>query len=53
MNRYAVRYVYGTYSGTEYVWADSESEAIAKAKRRLRSHMTLPMACEHWEAEEA
>ena len=44
MNRYTVRYQYGAYSGEEVVWADDEAEAIAKMWRRLKPHMTLPMA---------
>lgn len=44
MNKYTIKYWYGTYSGTEIVWADGEDEAIAKMWSRLHRHMTLPMA---------
>lgn len=48
---YEVRYQYATYSGTEEVYAEDAEQAIAKAKKRLRRHMTLPMAYESWKAE--
>jgi len=44
MNRYTIRYQYGTYEGVEIVWANDEEDAIAKMWRRLRKYMTLPMA---------
>lgn len=50
MFKFLVHYQYGTYSGTETVWADDEDEAIAKARARLRSHMTLSTAYQSWQA---
>ena len=44
MNRYEIKYWYGTYSGVVTVWADDSEQAIAKMWRRLRPHMTLAMA---------
>ena len=46
MNRYTIEYQYGTYSGTEVVWADSEAEAIEAmwADFRRRGYLTLSMA---------
>lgn len=44
MNKYTIRYQYGTYSGVEIVWADDGEEAIAMMWRRLRPYMTLGMA---------
>ena len=43
-NRYTIRYQYGTYSGTEVVWADDEEGAISKMWQRLKPNMTLAMA---------
>lgn len=44
MNRYTIKYQYGSYSGTRVVWADDEDEAISKMWGMLRKDMTLPMA---------
>lgn len=44
MNTYTIKYYYGTYSGTETVQAYDGDEAIAIMWRRLKRHMTLPMA---------
>jgi len=44
MNKYTIKYQYGTYSGTEVVFAGDEDQAIAKMWRSLRRYMTLPMA---------
>lgn len=44
MNKYTIKYQYGTYSGTEVVFASDEDAAIAKMWRSLRRHMSLPMA---------
>lgn len=44
MNKYTIKYQYGTYSGTITVWADEEDEAIAKMWRGLSRDMTLSMA---------
>ncbi len=48
---HTVHYVYGTYSGTWRVWAEGPDAAIAKVKRELQPHMTLPMACESYRVE--
>lgn len=44
MNKYTIEYQYGTYSGQRTVWANDESEAIAKMWRMLSRDMTLSMA---------
>ncbi len=44
MNKYTIKYQYGSYSGTETIWADDGDEAIAKLWRLLKPHMSLPMA---------
>lgn len=44
MNKYTIRYYYGSYSGIREVYADDEATAIAKMWRILRKNMTLPMA---------
>lgn len=44
MNKYIIRYYYGSYSGIREVYADDEDTAIAKMWRMLRRDMTLPMA---------
>ncbi len=44
MNRYTIKYQYGTYSGTETVWADDGEQAITLMWRNLRPYMTLGMA---------
>lgn len=44
MNKYTIRYWYGSYEGTREVYADDEDEAIRKMWRMLRKDMTLPMA---------
>lgn len=49
--RYVVRYVAGPYSGTLHVSAEDEEQAIAIAKRRVRSTMTLPMYSETYKIE--
>jgi hypothetical protein len=50
--KYKVRYQYGTYSGERIVWAEDSEQAVAKVKRELRPHMTLPMAHEAYHVEE-
>lgn len=52
MNKYTIRYQYGTYSGVETVFADDGDEAIAKMWRRLRRFMTLGMAYQSAEIED-
>lgn len=44
MNKYTIRYYYGSYSGIREVYADDEEAAIAKMWRMLRKDMILPMA---------
>lgn len=44
MNKYTIAYQYGTYSGTETIWADDEEQALALLWERLRPHMGLSMA---------
>ena len=44
MNKYTIEYQYATYSGTRTVYANDESEAIAKVWRMLSRDMTLSMA---------
>lgn len=44
MSAYKIAYQYGTYAGEEIVEADDGEEAIEKMWRRLRKHMSLPMA---------
>ncbi len=44
MNKYIIRYYYGSYSGIREVYADDEETAIANMWRILRKDMTLPMA---------
>lgn len=44
MNRYTIKYQYGTYSGREIVWADDSEQAIALMWANLRKYMTLTMA---------
>jgi hypothetical protein len=51
MKTVAVEYIYSTYEGRVMVNADDDDDAetiIATAKRKLRPHMTLPMACERF-----
>lgn len=40
---YTVRYVAGPYSGTRDVYAESEEQAIAMVRAKIRREMTLPM----------
>jgi hypothetical protein len=44
INKYTIKYQYGTYSGTEIVYARDGEEAINKMWRTLKRHMTLSMA---------
>lgn len=44
MNKYTIKYQYGTYSGTETVYADDEETAVSKMWRTLKKYMTLGMA---------
>jgi hypothetical protein len=44
MNKYTIKYQYGSYSGTRVVWADDEDEAISKMWRILKPDMGLSMA---------
>lgn len=44
MNKYIIEYQYGTYSGTETVYADDEETAVSKMWRTLKKYMTLGMA---------
>ncbi len=44
MNKYTIRYYYGSYSGIREVYADDEETAITYMWRMLRKDMTLPMA---------
>lgn len=44
MNKYTIRYWYGSYEGIREVYADDEDEAIRKMWRMLRKDMALPMA---------
>lgn len=44
MNKYTIRYYYGSYSGIREVYADDEGEAISKMWKMLKKEMTLPMA---------
>ena len=49
--RFTVRYQYADYSGRVVVWAETREGAIAKAKRKLAPHMSLPMAYESYHIE--
>ena len=46
MNKYTIRYYYGSYSysGIREIYADDEETAISLMWRMLRADMTLPMA---------
>lgn len=44
MNKYTIKYWYGSYSGTLIIWADDEDTAIVKMWAALKRHMSLPMA---------
>jgi len=44
MNKYTIRYYYGSYSGIREVYADDEGTAITYMWRMLRKDMTLPVA---------
>ncbi len=44
MNKYTIRYYYGSYSGIREVYADDEETAITYMWRMLRKDMTLPVA---------
>lgn len=51
MKSVLVEYKYGTYAGSVRVQADEDDDnevIIARAKRLLRPHMTLPMAYESY-----
>ena len=47
--KYTIKYQYGTYSGTEIVFAEDEEQALSKMWKRLRPFMTLGMAYQHAE----
>ena len=46
MKKYTIKYQYGTYLGTEIVFAENSEEAINKMWNNLRrrGYLTLPMA---------
>lgn len=44
MNRYTIEYWYGSYNGTQIVYAEHEDDAIRKMWQSLRPYMTLAMA---------
>lgn len=48
---YTIRYQIGTYSGTKVVRASDADEALAKARRLLRSQTVLAMAAESYRVE--
>lgn len=44
MNKYTIKYYYGSYSGVREIYADDEESAISKMWRTLSKDMSLPMA---------
>jgi biotin carboxylase len=49
--KYTIGYQYADYSGSVVVWAEDSEQAVARAKRKLAPHMSLPMAYESYRVE--
>jgi hypothetical protein len=44
MNKYTIKYYYGSYSGVRIIFEDDEDSAISKMWKIIKKDMTLPMA---------